>query len=346
MLSPLPEAMNSIGHLFGTAQTWIFVSFVEPMLYRLGLMDLDEIAYDGVLWLLAGCAQIALVYAVLRPLEVLRPIERWPDRKAVRIDVAYTLIARVGLLGAAFFLLLQPIFDSLQALLRLHGVANANLDALLPGADAHPVVGFFAYLVVLDFAGYWYHRWQHQYPWWWQLHAVHHSQRQLTLWSDDRNHFLDDILQAAFFAALALLIGVPPGQFVALSLVSGALQSLQHANLRLGFGRIGERLLVSPRFHRLHHAVGFGHELGHGNRARLYGCNFGIIFPWWDVLFGSADFETPIQPTGIRAQLPAPAGLGADYGAGLWSQQWLGLRRMAAELRRTFRRQATPTPPG
>jgi sterol desaturase/sphingolipid hydroxylase (fatty acid hydroxylase superfamily) len=98
------------------------------------------------------------------------------------------------------------------------------------------------------------------------------------------------------------------------------------------FGWLGERLLVSPRFHRLHHAVGYGHELGHQNNARLYGCNFGVLFPWWDMLLRSADFSTPPQSAGIRDQLPPPAGSGVDYGRGFWAQQWLGLQRMVRRL--------------
>lgn len=328
----LDTASHLLGNAMGDAQTWLFVHAVQPVLWKLHLMDLDDLAYDNLLWVIAGALQVLLIYAVLRPLEWLAPLERWSDRRGVGVDVIYTLINRLGLVPLVLFLTLQPLFDHTLEWLRLHGWVNLNLDALWPGMRLHPLAGFFVYLVVLDFAGYWYHRLQHQIGWWWQLHAVHHCQRKLSLWADDRNHLLDDALQAAFFAALALFIGVPPGQFVALSLLGGALQSVQHANIRFGFGRIGERLLVGPRFHRLHHAVGFGHELGHGNRARLYGCNFGVLLPWWDQLFGSADFSTPPQPTGVRAQLPPPEGAGEDHGQGFWAQQALGLRRMARAL--------------
>ena len=333
MLDALINAATAtVANLVGDAQTWLFIQLVQPLLYHFHFMDMDDLAYDGTLWVVAGAVQIAVVYAILRPLEALRPLEHWADRKAVRVDVIYTLINRLGLVSLVFFLVLQPQFDSLQEWLRLHGVVNVNLDEMMRGMRIHPLMGFAIYVVVLDFAGYWYHRLQHQIQWWWELHAVHHSQRQLTLWADDRNHLLDDALQQAFFAALALAIGVPPSQFVALALVGGALQSLQHANIRLHFGWLGERLLVSPRFHRVHHAVGYGHELGHGNRARLYGCNFGVLFPWWDMVFGSADFALLPQPTGVRAQYPPPLGQGLDYGAGFWAQQWLGLQRMLARL--------------
>ena len=323
---------QTVGNLVGDAQTWLFVSIVQPLLYRLDMMSLSDLAYDATFWFVAGAVQIVVVFAVLRPLESWRPLERWPDRKSVRVDVIYTLIGRLGLIGLAFFFILQPVFDALQAWLQLHGLFNLNLEQLVPGAFAHPVLGFLVYFVVLDFAGYWYHRWQHQFQWWWELHAVHHAQRKLSMWADDRNHLLDSMLLQSYFAALALVIGIEPGQFVMLTLLSGALQSLQHANVRMNFGWLGERLLVSPRFHRLHHAIGYGHELNHHNRARIYGCNFGILLPWWDMLFGSADFDTPLQPTGVRAEVE-----GEDYGRGFWAQQWLGLVRMARQLRRMLR---------
>ena len=64
-------------------------------------------------------------------------------------------------------------------------------------------------------------------------------------------------------------------------LVLRFLESLSHANARVSFGRLGERLLISPRFHRAHHGV-----LAAGQRS----CNYGAVLPWWDMLFGTADF--------------------------------------------------------
>ena len=52
-------------------------------------------------------------------------------------------------------------------------------------------------------------------------------------------------------------------------------------------------------FHRMHHAVGYGHEVT-GKLGVLGGCNFGILFPWWDVLFKTATFPKEVYPTGVR----------------------------------------------
>jgi sterol desaturase/sphingolipid hydroxylase (fatty acid hydroxylase superfamily) len=169
---------------------------------------------------------------------------------------------------------------------------------------------------------------------WWELHAVHHSQQLMSLWNDDRNHFLDDIIQAAFFAAISLFIGVQPNQFVVLIAVSNFMQSIQHVNARLPYGWLLERIIVSPIFHRRHHAVGYGHE------GTSYGCNFGVLFPWWDMMLGTASWNRTLEPTGIRDQLPAPHGDGRPYGQGLLAQQWLAFGRIVARL--TGRRAYAP----
>ena len=144
----------------------------------------------------------------------------------------------------------------------------------------------------------------------------------MTMWSDNRNHLLDDILVDSLLVIAAQLIGVAPGQFIAIVALTQLSESFQHANLRLWFGRIGERLWVSPRFHRRHHGIGVGHELLGKNT--LGGVNFGVFLPWWDMLFGTSNFEQRYDPTGVRDQVEQSR----DYGRGFWSQQWMGVKRL------------------
>ncbi len=145
----------------------------------------------------------------------------------------------------------------------------------------------------------------------------------MTMWSDNRNHLLDDVIKDVIFAVVAQLIGIAPGQFVAIVAFTQLSESFQHANVRIWFGAVGERLWVSPRFHRLHHSIGIGHESA--GRQTLGGHNFGVLLPWWDMLFGTANFELRFDATGVRDQVEQ----GRDYGRGFWAQQWLGLKRLA-----------------
>ncbi|MBE2262689.1 MAG: sterol desaturase family protein [Burkholderiaceae bacterium] len=314
--------MEQLADAFAAAQQWLYVTVVQPLAFSLGAGNLLEVAYDGTGWLLVGLLQIVIILFVIGPLQRLWPVEPVTDRRAVRVDVLYTLIHRLGLFKLVMFFTLENALENFFGELRGRGFGTWHIDQLWPGVTDGAFVSFVIYLVVFDFVNYWLHRAQHQFNWWWALHSLHHSQRQMTMWTDNRNHLLDDVLRDAVFAVLAILIGVAPGQFVMLVAFSQLSESFQHANLRLWFGRIGERLWVSPRFHRLHHSIGIGHETA--GKGTLGGYNFGVLLPWWDMLFGTANFEKRFDATGVRDQVEE----GRDYGAGFWAQQWLGFRRL------------------
>ena len=306
---------------FAAVHSWLFGTVVQPLMFAVGAAGWLEEAYPATEWFLLGILQVTLLYAVLRPLEARFPAEHWADRRGTGVDVVYTLLHRLGAFPLLVFVLLRPLAEAATEWLRAREFTPMNLDSLWPGVTDVPVVSFLIYLAVLDLLDYWLHRGQHRLRWWWALHALHHSQRKMSFWTDDRNHLLDTLIIDAVKAAVALAIGVEPAQFVGLLVAARVVQSVQHANLTWTYGPLGY-LLVSPVFHRAHHAIGVGHE------GRRFGCNFSVLFPVWDIVFGTADYRCAIEPTGIRDQLPPPQGRGHDYGDGFWRQQWLGLRRM------------------
>ena len=299
---------------FSAAAGWLQETLLLPALYELGLMRWEEIAYGWALFACYGAAQVVITFAICLPLERWRPVERWPDQKAVWVDVLYTFISRVGVLPLVTFVLFYQLQAGLTGWLTDHGYVAPTLERLMPALLGHHVLTFFVYAVILDFAEYWRHRLSHRFGWWWALHSLHHAQRQMTFWSDDRNHVLDDLIGFVWFMGIGLLIGIPPLQFPLLVLLLRLLESLSHANARLSFGRVGERLLISPRFHRAHHGV-----LAAGQRS----ANYGAILPWWDMLFRTADFDRAYVQTGDPSAEEALAT--GSYA----QQQWAGLRRMA-----------------
>ncbi|PZP57538.1 MAG: fatty acid hydroxylase [Azospira oryzae] len=307
--------------LLSELQGYLFQQFVLPALFALDLAEYAETAFDAVENVLLGAVQVLIAIALFAPLERWRPVERWTNRREARVDVIYTLLQRLGFVPLFLFLGVAPLFQALEQELRLAGFTPLQPEALIPPLAAHPVADFALYLLILDFVAYWMHRLQHRVGAWWALHSLHHSQRQMTFWTDDRNHLLDDVLRYAWFTVVALAIGVPPGTFPWLLVVIALVESLSHANVRLSFGAIGDRLLVSPRYHRIHHAMGIGHD----GPAR--GCNFATLFPVWDLLFRTACIAPVYPATGIRDQLE-----GRDYGEGFWRQQLLGFKRLAAAL--------------
>lgn len=318
------DPVDLVSRLFGDAQQWLFEQLLQPAMFELGLGNLLAEGYKATGWLLVGLVQLAIMLTLFRALERWRPVEPVTDRAAVRVDVLYTLIHRLGLFRVALFFTVDPLWDLLIGKLRVAGLPSLSIDGLWPGVTDVAVVSFVLYLVLFDAVDYALHRAQHRFDWWWQLHAVHHSQQQMTMWSDNRNHLLDDLIRDSVFVLVALVVGIAPSQFVAVVACTQLLESLSHANVRLSFGPLMSRVLVGPQFHRLHHRIGLGHESA--GRGTLGGHNFAVLFPLWDLLFGTARFDGRYEPTGIRDQLP---GEGArDYGRGFWAQQALALRRM------------------
>jgi sterol desaturase/sphingolipid hydroxylase (fatty acid hydroxylase superfamily) len=77
-----------------------------------------------------------------------------------------------------------------------------------------------------------------------------------------------------------------------------------HANVDIGYGPL-DRVFVSPRVHRLHHAM----------RSDLHDQNYGVYLSIWDTIFGTfrqvpdRAIETgvegfPSEPTGAWVQMP------------------------------------------
>lgn len=314
--------LSSLAQAYASFQEFLFANVAGPILYQLDLVAWAEDIFDGLDWFLFGCIQIILIMTVLRTWERLMPAE-YQDRFAhsSKADVFYTLFHRLGIFHGLFFIALSGLFFEIDAVLHDFRFGRMNVESWLPPFTTIPLVSFFIYFVMLDFVEYLYHRASHTFHWWWQLHALHHSQTVMTAWSDNRNHILDDIMRAALFAFFALLFGVSPGQFILLVVFSQMIESWQHANIKMHLGPL-KYLLVSPMYHRLHHAVGYGHE-AIGKPGVLGGCNFGVLFPWWDMLFNTAIFPKEVYPTGVR---------NLQVSHNIFVQQWQGLRHAVREV--------------
>lgn len=289
----------------------------EP-LYLWGNVEIGEVEAYFLL-----CAiQLAIVAGIMRPLESWIPVEEWRDRRLTGIDRLYTLLK---------MLLIVPLFAYVIGPAVVHafgwesgGAAPLQLDHLIPWLRDRTLVLFLIYFVLYDFVFYILHRLQHALPWWWGLHSLHHSQRQLSCWSNDRDHYLDDAFEVAILATVGALFGVPPVEYGLVVLCGELIEKFSHANVRIGFGPYLDKILVDPKFHRLHHMR------ADPKRPGLHNCNFALIFPIWDIVFGTALYGEAPRPCGVDD----PA-VDADNERSLIAQQLAGFRRFLAGLRPT-----------
>ncbi len=322
--------MQYLSNLWADAHGAILEYLVQPLMFRIGLTTYYEDVGAAVELVMLGATQILVILCVFRPIERGWSGERWSDPRPVRVDVTYTLLNQLGLLPLLVFVVMLPLVDELLDMTRLHGFVLPTVEQLVPWLGRNPLALFLVYFAAYDFAGYWMHRLQHALPWWWALHSLHHSQRQVGVWTDNRNHVFDDILREIWLAVVAILIGVEPGQYVGLILATRLIESFSHANVRFGFGRVFDKIVVDPWFHRTHHALASPAE------PHIHDRNFSAVLPIWDILFRTAVYDYKPRPTGVD-----DPGVDADNALGWWGQQVAVGKRLGAAIAATFARQRT-----
>lgn len=144
-------------------------------------------------------------------------------------------------------------------------------------------------IVVGDFLAWFHHLIRHKVRAFWLFHEVHHAQRHMNQWTNERVHLVDALAAMAIQALPLLVLGVPSFETGAYVVAAAWYTRLYHANVRSNFGWL-RYLLVTPQSHRLHHSLRPEHE----------DQNFGVIFSVWDRLFGTLNRDATVYPeTGV-----------------------------------------------
>ncbi|MEK9719937.1 MAG: fatty acid hydroxylase, partial [Quisquiliibacterium sp.] len=128
------------------AQGWLFEQVIQPAMYSAGLMHFADQAFDATEWLVIGLIEIVLLMLLMGWAQRRWPVEALLDRAAVRIDIIYTLLHRLGAFPLLAFALLTPVVDLLEGDLRMLGFSRLNVDQLWPGVTDLPLVSFLIYL--------------------------------------------------------------------------------------------------------------------------------------------------------------------------------------------------------
>lgn len=150
-------------------------------------------------------------------------------------------------------------------------------------------------LLAYDISYYLYHVAQHRYPLLWELHKVHHSAEVMVGITKDRVHPLDELMNRAWDGiVVGLCFGI--WSLISLNLVELTvfgvnvyvmrnilmMDFVRHTHFKISFGPLNN-LILCPHWHQLHHSVD----------PRHYDKNFGLLFSFWDRLFGTLCVPRP-----------------------------------------------------
>jgi alkylglycerol monooxygenase len=201
-----------------------------------------------------------------------------------------------------------PIMDAISGI--SSGITNAVKDVLGLSltfisyewmvnniAIFHLQANVLAYIIgfiVIDFYGYWNHRWAHKINFFWNKHAIHHSSEEFNLACALRQSIASFLNIFTFLLIPAAILGVP-ATVIAITLpVQLFLQFWYHTRHIKKMGFV-EKILVTPSHHRVHHAI----------NPEYRDKNLAQIFIIWDKLFGTFQAELDNVPPVYGITRPA-----------------------------------------
>ena len=274
----------------------IIIAGLAAYLSWLGWEALDQYGPVHTIWAgqfeLAGPAVTGFVLTVFL-IEQVRPAQRRP------------LLARGHLLDMIYMLAHALIVVPLIVLLGAgfsNGLARVAPWLVMPRISAIPEWCFVAVAVlVIDALDWLVHLGNHRITSLWRLHAVHHSQEELSILTTFRAH---PLVQVSFLATAVPILAIGHNAVTPAAVLTtyACLGALPHANVRWTYGKLGA-VFISPAYHRIHHRA----------TGRL-DINLGTVFTFWDALSRRAVFpsaDRAVIPTGLSGR-PVPVEQAGD----------------------------------
>ena len=219
-----------------------------------------------------------------------------------------------------------------------------NIHAPLLGDQAGPVVVIIFTITMLlayDLSYYLYHAAQHHFPVLWELHKVHHSAEVMVGITKDRVHPLDDLLNRMWDGVIPgiafgiwTLIALDPVEVTIFGINVYVIRNIlmmdfvRHTHFKISFGPLNN-VVLCPHWHQLHHSVD----------PRHYDKNFGLLFSFWDRMFGTLVVPQPDEDFkfGLMDR-------DAHEYQSLFGLYILPLKKMAQVIGRGFRRRQPAKP--
>lgn len=251
-------------------ETLLHLSSIVGFWQWLGHVTPPEIkAYYWAALKVYGTPWFYLLIAVILGLEWLRPAmksQRVFSRGLAEDFIWFNL-------DLIFKVAALPAFIGLLYLVYVHLTHGFTLPVPARWPTA---LQFIVALIGVDFL-LWFHHWvRHHVRTFWHFHAIHHSQREMNLFTDLRVHFVEYLIAQVITFVPLFMFSLSPYAIVGVGYVTAWHTRLIHANVRTSYGPL-RHMIVSPQFHRIHHSI----EPRHRDK------NFGVILTIWDRMFGT-----------------------------------------------------------
>lgn len=134
-------------------------------------------------------------------------------------------------------------------------------------------------VIVLDMLIYWQHVFSHKIPFLWNIHKVHHADRDVDVTTGIRFHPIEIVLSMVYKMFWVVVIGPASVAVILFEVLLNASAMFNHANAKLpnSADRLIRFAFVTPDMHIVHHST-IPYETN---------SNYGFFLSVWDVVFGT-----------------------------------------------------------
>jgi len=139
------------------------------------------------------------------------------------------------------------------------------------------IISFLFHLIIVDVFLYWWHRLNHEIPFLWRFHHVHHLDETLDISSGVRFHFGEVILSTIVRCIIIIMFNISLLNLILIEAIVLTSSVFHHSNIKLPkkFEKILSFIIVTPSIHWVHH-----HK-----RQKETDANYCAIFSFWDLIF-------------------------------------------------------------
>jgi len=158
----------------------------------------------------------------------------------------------------------------------------------LHGMEEGPAKWLLTFLIY-DFSIYLWHVVGHHNEFLWRFHKVHHSDKAFNVTTGFRFHVIDLLIEIPYKCLFVILIGVNAYIVLAMEAIQLVFILFHHSNTEIPHEEKISQVLITPSLHRAHHSA----------LRKEHDSNYGIVFAFWDRIFGTR-LEVVPQKIGLE----------------------------------------------
>ena len=215
-------------------------------------------------------AILAGVFAAMAGLELAFP------RRSLTQPRAHRWFTNIGLviIDTALLRVAMPLL-----MIGAAEIAFQQQWGLLALTELPVVVEFISAIILLDLAIYIQHVATHKIPILWDMHKVHHADRDFDVTTAVRFHPFEIFLSMAYKIACVFIIGPSVFAVFALEVLLSASAMFNHSNVKIPIklDQLLRWFIVTPDMHRVHHSTIHAET----------DSNYGFFLTIWDRIFGT-----------------------------------------------------------